>query len=73
MTDIQLSGNLPNYAGAMVEFLNRDDGKLKRVMMYPITKIELVDLDEGAKARGPAGAVTRTLVVADDGRWVEVQ
>lgn len=51
-----------DYAGAIITFLNRDDGT-KKAMTYPITRIVL--LDERAQ-------VQRTFVV-QDGKWIEEQ
>jgi hypothetical protein len=32
---------LPRYAGLVVDLLNREDGSVKRVMLYPATRVEL--------------------------------
>lgn len=36
-----MSKVLPHYCGAVVDFLDRETGEVKRMMMYPVTRIEL--------------------------------
>jgi len=35
-----------NYAAAIVEFLDRDSGKVRTAMMYPICSVTLLPLNE---------------------------
>ena len=52
----------PNYAAAVVHFLDREDGSVKTMYCYPITRIEFVTL--GARPQAAH-------VVSDSGEWIE--
>ena len=48
---------LPYYSGVMVDLLDRSDGSIKRVMLYPATRVELQEWRGG-------GWVTQRIYVA---------
>lgn len=54
------------YSSAFIEFLDRDSGNLKRVMAYPIVKIQL------NRFTGKEVVVQRTFT-AQRGQWTEEQ
>lgn len=59
------------YLSAMIEFLDRETGKVKKAMCYPIVRITLCQrMHQG----NPEGRPWREFRPADDGSaWVEVQ
>jgi hypothetical protein len=59
------------YLSAMVEFLDRGSGEVKKAMLYPIISITLF---QRMDAENPSGKPERRFVPAEDGSaWAEVQ
>lgn len=58
------------YLAAMIEFLDRDSGKVKNAMVYPVVRITLCQrMHEG----NPEGRPWREFHPADDGdTWTEL-
>ena len=54
-----------NYSSATIHFLDRDSETVKPTMLYPITRVELNEV------QGNAVVTTRIFVVNDDGKWIE--
>ena len=54
-----------NYSSAIIHFLDRDSETVKPTMLYPITRVELNEV------QGNAVVTTRIFVVNDDGKWIE--
>lgn len=55
------------YSSAKVDMLDRETQTVKGTMLYPITKVELLEF------RGNAIVTARTFVVDEHDRWVEQQ
>ena len=53
------------YASATVHLLDRDTQTSEKAMVYPVTRVELMEI------RGDALVTSRIFVVNDAGLWVE--